>query len=303
MLPRIEILMATYNGIAFLPKQLDSLIGQAHRNWRLTVHDDGSTDGTRELIGRYQRKDERIVLLDDRVTGLGAAANYLHLMRQVDGEYYMFCDQDDIWFASKIAKMAHAIADCVGPAAVYSDAYLYPIKGGTGQKSTVIHPSSVRNTLFFNSGIQGCAMIFNRQLMDILRPFPDKVAMHDHLVTMGAVAFGNLIHLDEVLMYYRQHESNATGNQEIGALKKVFSFFSPSKPVIDRMHFDANIFFYKRYCDLLDNRTKERFQAYFQYASNRSLFRRLLILLQNGFTLGDRRCVLFIKTLIRKPIG
>ncbi len=300
--PRVEILMATYNGARYLQEQLDSLLRQTYPHWRLTIHDDGSTDATLSILNEYRRNDERIVLLEDDATGMGSVKNYLHLMARADGVYYMFCDQDDIWFEDKIAKMLDALRVHSQPAAVYSNAYLY-VKGKVlSKKSTAIHPSTVRNTLFFNSGIQGCAVMFNHQLMALLRPFPGVVAMHDHLVTLGAVSFGTLSYLDEVLMWYRQHELNVTGNQSIGYYERFKSFFSRRKPVIDKKHFEANVFFYKQYCSLLGVSTRKLFEAYFCYARSTSVFERLFILFSNGFTLGNKWGVLFFKTLLRKPI-
>lgn len=57
---RIDILLATYNGAAFLGEQLDSIEAQTHENWRLIARDDGSTDGTLEILknfyGRHPNK-------------------------------------------------------------------------------------------------------------------------------------------------------------------------------------------------------------------------------------------------------
>lgn len=301
--PRVEILMATYNGARYIRQQLDSLLAQTYTGWRLTVHDDGSTDATLAIIEEYRLMDRRVTLLEDGKTGLGSVQNYLHLMREVDGAYYMFCDQDDVWFDEKVEKMLATVIAFEGPAAVYSNAYLYAAGEVSAQKSTVVHPHTVRDTLFFNSGIQGCAMIFNHRLMTLLRPFPNIVAMHDHLVTMGAVTFGELFYLDEVLMWYRQHALNVTGNQARGHFERVKSFLSPHKPVIDREHFEANRVFYQRYSDIFSPSSKRLFEAYFRYAGSKSLFGRLVILLRNGFTLGNKRGVLFFKTLLRKPIG
>ena len=49
----IAILMATYNGAAYLSQQLDSLLGQTFADWHLYIHDDGSTDGTNDILARY----------------------------------------------------------------------------------------------------------------------------------------------------------------------------------------------------------------------------------------------------------
>ncbi len=301
--PRIDILMATYNGEAYLAEQLDSLLRQTYANWRLTVHDDGSTDQTRSIIRRYATKDPRISFLDDGVEGLGAAQNFLHLLEQVEGDYYMFCDQDDIWLPDKVMKMQQAISACNGPALVYSNSYLFANGEVQPRFSTQIHPRSLRDTLFFNSGVQGCAVIANRALLDVLRPFPKQVAMHDHLLTMGAVTFGTVRYIDEGLMWYRQHDFNTTGTQPRGLRDQVGSFFQSGKPVISRVHFEANRIFFSHYINRLDSEAKRLYNAYFRYGESRSVLKRLFILLWYGFTLGNMRGLLLLKTIMRKPIG
>ena len=57
----IEILMATHNGERFLREQIDSIRTQTDPDWRLTVSDDGSADGTEEILRAYaEREPERI---------------------------------------------------------------------------------------------------------------------------------------------------------------------------------------------------------------------------------------------------
>lgn len=301
--PRIDILMATYNGEAHLAEQLDSLLRQTYANWRLTIHDDGSTDGTLAVIRQYAAQDARIGLLDDGITGLGAARNFLHLMEQVEGQYYLFCDQDDIWLPEKIEKMYWAIRAYDGPAMAYANSYLYADGEALPRFSTQIHPRSLRDTLFFNSGIQGCAVIANRALLDKLKPFPAHVAMHDHLLTLGAVTFGTVRYLGEGLMWYRQHDLNVTGQQPRGFRNRLALFFQAGKPVISQAHFDANRAFFAQYAGRMDGAATRLYRAYFRYGQSRSVLKRLFILLRHGFTLGNKRGVLLLKTMIRKPVG
>lgn len=294
--------MATYNGSAHIGEQLDSLIGQRYTNWELVVHDDGSSDDTVAILKTYAARDHRIKVLDDGVTGLGAARNYLHLLQQVDGELFMFCDQDDVWMNEKVERMVATIVAYTGPMAVYSNSYLYVGGNVLAQKSTTIHPSSIRDTLFFNSGIQGCSLIFNRDLKKLLFPFPEIIAMHDHLVTMAAVSFGTMVYLDETLMYYRQHELNVSGNQPLGYVQKIRSFLFGHVPVVSRRHYEANQAFYRCYYTRLSESDRKLFTEYFHYVNSRSMMKRLFILLKNRFTLGNIRGILYYKTLMRKPI-
>ena len=58
------ILMATYNGAAYLECQLESIQNQTFQNWELLIRDDGSTDATTEIIDRYCKNDPRIKRID-----------------------------------------------------------------------------------------------------------------------------------------------------------------------------------------------------------------------------------------------
>src|SRR3546814_396876 len=146
--------MATFNGEAYLRQQLDSLIRQTCVSWNLVVHDDGSTDGTLAILSEYQELDPRITLMNDGTSGLGAVGNFIHLINRTRGEHYMFCDQDDIWLENKVACMVDAIKGHKGPTLVYANAHFYKDGAVVEQETTTIHPSSLRNFLFFNSCIQ-----------------------------------------------------------------------------------------------------------------------------------------------------
>lgn len=51
----IDILMATYNGAKFIASQIRSLQNQTFTDWKLLIHDDGSTDGTIEILNFFLR--------------------------------------------------------------------------------------------------------------------------------------------------------------------------------------------------------------------------------------------------------
>ena len=61
--PKLDILMATYNGEAYISQQIYSLQKQTFTDWRLLIHDDGSTDRTIEIIRELAATDQRICLM------------------------------------------------------------------------------------------------------------------------------------------------------------------------------------------------------------------------------------------------
>ena len=60
MNPKIEILLATYNGEKYVGEQIDSIINQTYNNWELLIRDDNSKDRTLEILKEYEKKDKRI---------------------------------------------------------------------------------------------------------------------------------------------------------------------------------------------------------------------------------------------------
>ena len=77
---KIEILMATYNGEKYIKEQINSIINQTYTNWKLLIRDDGSKDKTVEIIKEYEKKDDRIKLLEDNKGNLGFIKNLLSFL-------------------------------------------------------------------------------------------------------------------------------------------------------------------------------------------------------------------------------
>ena len=95
---KISIVLCTYNGAAYLREQLDSLRAQTLPFYELVVQDDGSTDGTWELLEDYRRQhsDCRIRLFRNPQR-LGYNRNFLTAVQRAEGDCIACCDQDDIW--------------------------------------------------------------------------------------------------------------------------------------------------------------------------------------------------------------
>ncbi|SHM54426.1 Glycosyl transferase family 2 [Paracoccus solventivorans] len=113
--PPVVILLATYQGERFLAAQLDSILAQSCRDWRLVVSDDGSTDATRELLRRFAaaHPDRDIELRDG--PRQGATRNFLSLLDAVaPGEAVAWCDQDDLWLPDRLARGLAALSAARG---------------------------------------------------------------------------------------------------------------------------------------------------------------------------------------------
>lgn len=293
--------MATYNGGEFLENQIYSLLSQTHKNWRLIIHDDGSTDNTLEIVKKFQAIDSRIVLIEDGITYGNAGGNFLHLLNLSTAHYVMFCDQDDIWFESKIEIHLKNLKYIETPCAIYSNGYTYNGETITSTNFIEFHRSSIENSIFLNGGIHGCCIMLNKGLLDICRNnLPDYVFMHDHYITMLAVTFGEMIYIDKALMLYRQHDRNVTGNVNLSFTSRLKTFLDNDNPVLERRHFKANHSFFEHYKEKLTEKQADLFRAYLSFPE-KSRLGRLKMIMVNGFK-SKTMMPLLIKTLIRKAI-
>jgi len=94
----ISIVVASYNYDQFLPKTLDSIIQQTHKEWEAIVVDDGSSDNSVSIIKQYAARDKRIRLLQHPDgTNRGLSATIQLGLSSANGSWIAFCESDDWW--------------------------------------------------------------------------------------------------------------------------------------------------------------------------------------------------------------
>lgn len=103
--PKISIVLPVYNSARYLPECLDSILAQDFRDLEILISDDGSTDGSTDIIKNYAEKDARIRWWRNE-KNLGLTGNHNAVMRAARGEFIKFVHQDDkILQPSALAKM------------------------------------------------------------------------------------------------------------------------------------------------------------------------------------------------------
>lgn len=265
----IAILMATYNGSRYLREQIDSILSQTNDNWQLYIHDDGSTDSTMDIILEYCNKYiGKIVYLNDAQKHRGAAMSFMYLLKQVEADYYMFCDQDDVWLPNKVEQEFKSITEYSNekPILVFSDLYIVDEKLNVIEKSywrymrffDIIYSNNNVNLLKTVNYVTGCTVMFNRNCRDLAINIDcNYIDMHDSLVALCVVGSdGVLLPIAEPLLKYRQHDLNVVGarNVRLGifdSLKFNYLRYKMSNCVC-RFNFIAFIyyrclFFFKKY--------------------------------------------------------
>lgn len=305
----IDILMATFNGAKYLRNQLLSLQQQTYDDWTLWVRDDGSTDDTVHIIRKFAKFDRRIRIVDEGSgQHLGPGKNFMGLTKYSTAEYAIFCDQDDIWFEKKLeilVDFAEKNFNTDIPCLVYCDAHGYSDAEGviTFDGVSRAHAKSLSEFLFFNGGYLGCSILFNRRLCLVASDYrADYYYLHDDVVSLLAHSFGCVYFLPKKLMLYRQHASNFTTGNVMDLRTYLRRIFNIKLYVLSAKHYKEKEAFYIAYKDDLDDDAKRLFAAYLDFPKE-TLFKRILLIVRHGFSLGGSRLKLLIKTIIRRPIG
>ena len=213
---RVALLMATRNGAAFLEQQLMSLAEQTHPAIDIHVSDDGSTDGTIDLLKAWQQRWSKgsFDIVSGPQKGFAENFRFLIVSAVVEAEYVAFCDQDDIWESQKLASAiawlgAGDTARLFCSRTLNVDATGRPI----GKSPLFAKPPSFRNALV-QSLAGGNTMVLNRAAFALVREasFRSSFVSHDwwsYLIVSGA---GGEVHYSpEPLVRYRQHGSNLVG--------------------------------------------------------------------------------------------
>ena len=88
--PLISVIIPVYNTVRYLPRCIDSVLGNTYRCLDVICIDDGSNDGSSEVLQSYAQKDPRIRVITQENKGLPAARNAG--MDQASGDYIAFID-------------------------------------------------------------------------------------------------------------------------------------------------------------------------------------------------------------------
>ncbi len=214
----ISILLCTRNGAAFLPQQLASFLRQSHTNWALWISDDGSTDGTLDLLRQFRadhgdRHDIRI--LHGPIQG--AAANFLSLLCHPDlpAGLAALSDQDDIWLPGKLARALRALPPDDPMPLVYSAQSFYIDAAGNrhGGSRPPQGGAPVFATAMLQNVMAGHSMVLNAPALALVRRAgPQQIAFHDWWLTLLVTASGGRAILDARRgVLYRQHAGNLLG--------------------------------------------------------------------------------------------
>ncbi len=224
----IAILMSTYNGERFLHEQINSILSQTCEDWQLYVRDDGSKDDTLTILKNYAAEyPKKIHVVEDVKENMGAGRSFMYLLEAVQADYYMFCDQDDVWMSDKIERTLKKV-QCMEnefgkdvPIGVFTDLTVVDsdlnVLMPSLWKADNRHPEYTRNFYMQwtnRHATYGCTQMINRAAKSVVLPyrqFEGVMGAHDNWVEYILIRLGKYDYLEESTILYRQHGTNVVG--------------------------------------------------------------------------------------------
>ena len=223
----IEVVLPAYNGVSYIQEQIASIYHQTLRPQRVLVRDDGSTDGTKELLLFLQQKYGSWLTFLPADSNLGCVANVNLLLENTSAQYVALADQDDIWLPDKLEsslKLLQQLECCHGrstPLLIHTDLDLIRCDGSrfdiTYSQHQRIDPRRTSlDQLVLTNVVTGCSVLMNKALLRKALPIPQEALMHDWWLALVACASGAIGYLQSPLVLYRQHNANILGAQGTG---------------------------------------------------------------------------------------
>jgi glycosyltransferase involved in cell wall biosynthesis len=212
MKPNISICIPTFNRKDYLKQALDSIFAQTYKDFEVVVVDDGSTDGTEEMI-KNSAYSVRYYWQENR----GEAVSRNRLIKLAQCQFITFLDSDDLLMPDAVERMAKAIAEKGEDVVVYGPYYRIDHNGNiTGRCKRKLYSGYVTKYLFGDIFIHSCGSMFPRKALEEIGGFDETLRFSgDYDLWLRLSLKYPFIGLPQPTFKRRRHQSNlsATSSQ------------------------------------------------------------------------------------------
>lgn len=272
-LPKVLIVMATYNGEKFIETQIDSILAQKNVDVTIHVFDDRSKDKTQEIVRMYESRYDNVILhINEK--NKNYTYNFIDglfmFKDNQDYDYYAFSDQDDYWVEDKLITAVNKIKE-LGECSFYTS-NLTVVDGDLKPLNRFVRPIDCRyeyhDQLRFCVAT-GCTNVFDNSFKNLVtKHYPENLVYHDYWVGLIAnyVKRANYYcDTDPSHILYRQHGKNTSG----GATK--MSIFKKIKSSLKGFFVETKVNFHilelllKYYSDEIEDDDKKIIECFINY--------------------------------------
>ncbi|MFY9743488.1 MAG: glycosyltransferase [Candidatus Sulfotelmatobacter sp.] len=219
---KVSVLVPSFNYARYLPKTIESILGQSHEDLELIITDDCSSDGAREIAEEWQRIDDRVITIcHERNTGLSGARNSGWAVSS--GGFIALCDADDVWMPDKLAIQLDRFERQPDVGVVHSDAIIVDEKGRSNGKkySELFHTKDQKcagwlfDEFCLRNFVCNSTVILRRECLDSTGGFDERLRSLEDWFCWAQVSRKFLFdYVADPLIQYRIHPVNLSSQFE-----------------------------------------------------------------------------------------
>lgn len=239
----VSIVIPVYNSEKFIKETIQTVENQTYKNWELLLVNDCSTDDSKKIIEEYEKKDERIKLIDlDKNSGAAVARN--KGIEEAKGKYIAFLDSDDLWDEKKLEKQLKFMKE--NEYAFTFTSYEFADENGKESGKVVNVPLKIN----YKQALKNTTIWTSTVIFDVKKLGKDLISMPDvrrgqdtatwwKVLKTGVTAYG----LNEILSFYRR-SNNTLSSNKIKALKRTWNLYRN----VENFSFFTSLYNFCWYC-------------------------------------------------------
>lgn len=221
----VSIIVPVYNVKKYIVATIESVLAQTYTNWELLLIEDGSTDGTKELIEQYlqEHPDNRICfhIIEENI-GAAAARNYG--MDISKGRFVTYLDSDDLWMPDKLQKQVAFMMEKQAAFSFTGYEFADASGAGTGKvvevPETINYKQALQNTTIFTSTVMFDTTLLPKSELHMPHVKSEDTALWWRILRGGMLAYG----LQENMVRYRRI-GNSLSSNKIEALRRIWNLY------------------------------------------------------------------------------
>lgn len=204
--PLVSVIMPAYNAEKYVGQAIESILNQSYKNFEFIIVNDGSIDGTAEIIKNFIKQDKRIVVIKNE-QNIGVTKSLNKALESVKGKYVVRMDADDWSYPERLAAQIELMAD--NPDVVVSGSYIEVCDRQLKTKYVrkyQLDDKNIRKHLFRYSPFAHPATIWRADILKKER-YDERINVcQDYELYFRIGKIGKFMNLDKLLLKLRMHE-------------------------------------------------------------------------------------------------
>lgn len=216
-MPKVSIILPTYNGEQYLKQAIDSIFAQTCSDWELILVDDCSTDGTSHIADQYAASDSRVRVIHNKQNERLPKSLNIGFSVAI-GKYLTWTSDDNLYMPEAIAEMAGYLDQHAEAAMVRCDMQIINSEGEITGLSGIYTDEKM-----YTYNCLGACFLYRKEVREQIGDYDtDTFCVEDYDYWLRVMdCFGQIVPIHKVLYQYRRHEGSLSEMRKMQVLDQL----------------------------------------------------------------------------------